>query len=240
MIKKRILALLLALLTLLSGVSMSALAAPINAPKASYDDYLAQKVSLKKGSKGSKVETLVTSLCDMGYDIELYFDSSHNKYDSDVIKMVKSFQGIHLLKMTGTVGPELYAKICSQKNAWTYDDKRILAPYYMHTRFTKGEALVGFDIVNCSTDYTVDAYDFVLKGTNVYGELAFDETYYSNESCKIGPLKTLGGKKQYFILPVCEKVPEIEFAITRFHTKELGTIDVPRSEWRWIPYSPTW
>ena len=245
MTKKRYLALLLVLLSLFAIASASAGSSALEAFRKkmnsfTYDDFLAKKVSLKKGSKGDNVASLVAALCKMNYDAEISISASHDKYDSDVIKMVKSFQGMHFLKMTGNVGPELYAKICAQKDSWNYDKKRMLVSTSIYAKTSRGEALVGFDMVNCSTKYTVDAYDFVLTGTNMYGDLVFDETYYSNEKCSIGPFKMLSGNKKYFILPVCEEVPKIKFAITRFHTKELGTIDVPRSEWRWINCTPPW
>lgn len=230
--KKKGLAAILVLAVFFSFLSSSF--AMTLSTQAIYGIYLDQKVSLKKGSKGKNVQLLTSNLGVMNYGEEADLNLEREKYDSVVEKAVKSFQGINNLKMTGKITPEEFAQICARRDCTYYDIERILVPNRIWWVSRKnGNRVLGFDILNCSTKYTVDAYDFYLKGYNVYGEEVLEEVYYSHEKCKIAPLKRLSGKKQYWIIPCAVEPYSVKFAISRFHTKEKGTIKIPYSELRW-------
>ena len=94
---------------------------------------------------------------------------------------------------------------------------------------------------NLSKTYTIDAFNLVARAYNRYGQslgwyntILDKEHGFTTQTCKIAPGKKFSMGSGYWDLFGWDTAVRIEVAVTKYHTTDGKTVEIPRSEYVWV------
>ena len=101
---------------------------------------------------------------------------------------------------------------------------------------TRNTKCFNVDIKNFSSDYTIDAFSVAYRVYDVYGELLTTGEEYADwwRELALKPGSEFSMKRYYWSMYRHDTAAKIEVAISKFHTTDDKTFDIPPEKYVWV------
>lgn len=199
--------------------------------------------ALKKGDKSDDVKVLQQRLAELGY----YTKKIDGDYGSGVVAAVKTFQSRNGLEQNGEANAETLAILFSD-NVAKLPEPPALEITKVNVYKTYGSYHFTLDLKN-NSEKDIDAFDIRIKAFNKYGdrvsayngnlylsnaeyEAEYSVQSYQGKKIKAGASKKMS-KSEEFDLYTYDGAVNVEVAITRYHTTDGETVNIPTNKWIW-------
>lgn len=200
---------------------------------------------LQKGDNNADVLPVEQRLIELGY----LFGAADNKFDENTEAAVKAFQNSNGFETTGMLDKDLRAALFSDDVIMA---SRAVFVVPERVKIITRSSSPYLDVIfRNNSNETVDAVDFRFKVYNSYGERCkvYDRlssnrneeertTYQFSGKIAPGSSAEMSRKQQAslssFRSNSGESIILAKVAVSRYHTVEGNTYDIPEQEWIWV------